>query len=907
MTTRNLDRLFQPRSVALIGASDRQGSVGAVLARNLSSGGFAGSVTMINPHHDTVAGKPCFRDVAALPEAPDLAVIATPPSTVPDLIEAFGARGTRAAVVITAGFSESGQSSGHVLQRGMLNAAQPHLLRIVGPNCLGVLVPGMGLNASFAHIQPLSGHLAFIAQSGAVITSVLDWATPRGIGFSHLVALGDMADVDFGDMLDYLVQDEATRAVLLYVEMITSPRKFMSAARAAARLKPVIVVKAGRHEEGARAAASHTGALAGADLVYDAAFRRAGMLRVHELADLFAAAETLSHGTPIDGDRLAIITNGGGMGVLATDQLIDEGGRLAELAPSTLARLNKILPPTWSHANPVDIIGDADGARYAAGMEVVLDDPGTDAILVLNCPTAVSSSSEAASAIVSRAAARRGRAVLTSWAGEFAAAEARRILTSHGLPTYETPEAAVRAFMQIVTYRRNQRALLEVPSAQGAEFAPDRATVRSLIDATMAKGQDWMSLPAALKCLSAYGIPVVSTRVAKPGDSVSALAATLKPPFALKILSPDILHKSDVGGVVLDLATPEAAGEAAIALLARVTESHPKAWIDGIAVQSMIRKPHGHELLLGLVEDRQFGPVVLFGQGGIATEVVADRAIALPPLNSLLARDLVSRTRIQRLLQGYRGRPAADLEAVASTIVQTSRLAVDHPEVVELDINPLVADERGVVALDARIRVAKPAASGNSRLAIRPYPRELETTAPLRDGGTAMVRPIRPEDAAALRLMFDSSAPGDLYFRPLQTLRELPQHLAARLTQIDYDREMAFGVFLPRLAGQGNSEHSGESTMVGIVHLMMTPDHEKAEFAVNVRSDMKGKGLGYFMMRHIIAYAEKEGVREVYGHVQRDNASMLTMSRELGFEAARERDAGTLIRVFRMLTGAAAG
>lgn len=899
MTTRNLDRLFQPRSVALIGASSRQGSVGAVLARNLAGNDFAGRVMMVNPHHSSIAGMPCFSDIAALPATPDLAVIAVPPSKVPDLIAALGARGGRAAVVITAGFAETGECVGHALQQSMLDASKPHLLRIVGPNCLGILNPRIGLNASFAHLQPRRGHLAFIAQSGAVITSVLDWATPRGIGFSHLISLGDMADVDFGDMLDYLVQDEDTQAILLYVEMITSPRKFMSAARAAARLKPVIVVKAGRHEESARAAASHTGALAGADLVYDAAFRRAGMLRVHELSDLFAAAETLSHGTRVQGDRLAIVTNGGGMGVLATDRLVDEGGKLADLAPATLAKLDEVLPATWSHGNPVDIIGDADGPRYGAALDVVLDDPTADAVLVLNCPTAVASSSEAARAVVAAAAHRPDRPVLTSWVGEVAVAEARGILTSHGLPTYETPETAVGAFMQLATYRCNQRALLEVPSSDGSASPPDRAGVRAVIEATLVKGHQWLSLPDALACLRAYGIAVVPTLVARDPQAVSALAATLEPPFALKILSPDIIHKSDVGGVVLDLPSPQAAQEAARTLITRIAAKQPEARIDGIAVQSMIRKPHGHELLLGLAVDRQFGPVVMFGQGGTAAEVIADRAVALPPLNRVLAADLMSRTRVYRLLQGYRDRRAVDMDAIASAIVQISSLAIDHPEIVELDINPLFVDDTGMVALDARIRIAKPSAPGDARLAIRPYPRELETKAALRDGRMAFVRPIRPEDASALRQMFDGITPGDLYFRFLHALRELTPELAARLTQIDYDREMAFAVFLPAVPAVTPAGAGVE--MVGIVHLVMTPDRDSAEIAVIVRSDMKGKGLGYFMMRHMVSYAEAQGVQELYGHVRGDNVMMLTMSRELGFEVSTVPGDGGLLRITRKL------
>ncbi len=906
MTTRNLDRLFRPRSVALIGASPREGSVGAVLAHNLIGGGFAGRVTMINARHKTIEGLPCFADLAALPEAPDLAVIATPPHTVPGIVADLAARGGRAAVVITAGFSETGQSGGHALQRAMLDAAKPHLLRIVGPNCLGILNPQIGLNASFAHLQPRRGSLAFIAQSGAVITSVLDWATPRGVGFSHLVSLGDMADVDFGDMLDFLVQDAETRAILLYVEMVTSPRKFMSAARAAARNKPVIVVKAGRHAEGARAAASHTGALAGADLVYDAAFRRAGMLRVYELAELFAAVETLAHETSVQGDRLAIITNGGGMGVLATDRLIDEGGRLADLAPQTIARLDRVLPPTWSRGNPVDIIGDADGARYSGALDAVLDDPGVDGVLVLNCPTAVASSSDAARAVVAKVRGRHDHAVLTSWVGESAVAEARGILTTNGLPTYDTPESAVRAFMYLATYRRNQRALLEAPSSHAEAFRPDRESVRALVGAALAAGRKWLSLPTALAALTAYGIPVVPTRVAPTADVAGAQAATLEPPFALKILSPDVIHKSDVGGVVLDLATPQAVREAALAMAARIAAANPKARVEGFAVQSMIRRSHGHELLLGLAEDRQFGPVVVFGQGGTAAEVVADRAVALPPLNHALALDLMSRTRIHRLLQGYRDHPAAAMDAISAALVQLSQLAIDHSEIAEIDINPLLADESGVIALDARIRVASSARSGDSRLAIRPYPRELETAIALRDGQCAIVRPIRPEDAAALRDMFDRSSQNDLYFRFFQALRALPEELTARLTQIDYDREMAFAVFLPPSGAESRLQAPTAGEMVGIVHLVMTPDRDSAEFAVIVRSDMKGKGLGYFLMGHVIDYAAQQAVKEIYGHVRRDNAAMLTMSREFGFEAATEGEDRDLVRVSRKLNDPAA-
>jgi len=896
MSIRNLDRLLRPRAVALIGASPRPRSVGNVVARNLKQGGFTGRIMLVNPRHDSIDGEPCFPTIAALPEVPDLGVVAAPQQAVPGIVADLAARGSRAAVVITAGFGEDKGTAGKALQQAMLDAARPHLLRIVGPNCLGIINTRIGLNASFAHMAPQAGSLAFVAQSGAVIASMIDWATPRGIGFSHLLSLGDMADVDFGDMLDYLVQDAETRSILLYVEMITHPRKFMSAARAAARVKPVIVVKAGRHAEGARAAASHTGALAGADMVYDAAFRRAGMLRVFETAELFAAAETLALAPRISGDRLAILTNGGGMGVMATDRLIDEGGRLAELSAATMAALDAVLPATWSHGNPIDIIGDADGPRYAAALTAVMAAPEVDAVLVLNCPTAVASSSEAADAVAGVAGNRPQPAVLTSWVGSAAAAEARTILSAHRMPTYDTPEEATRAFMHMVRYRANQRALMECPPSAVAD-PPRREDVGRLIEETLRSGGEWLPLPAVLDVLAAYGVPTVATRVARTAAEAAAAAADLAPPYALKILSPDIQHKSDVGGVALDLARPADVGAATVHMLENIARRHPAARLDGVMVQSMVRRPRAHELLLGIADDRQFGPVILFGHGGTATEVIADRAVALPPLNAVLARDLMRRTKVYRLLQGYRDRPAADLDAIAAALGGLARLAADHPAIVELDINPLLTDETGVLALDGRIRVSREAANGPSRMAIRPYPSELEGTVTLRSGHRIAIRPVRPEDAADLGGMFARCRPEDLYLRFFSGLRQVPDAMAARLSQIDYEREMALVAFAADPAAPGLGPG-----MLGIVHLIASPDLDSAEFAVIVRSDVKGQGLGYCLMNNIIRYAEQRGVQAIYGHVLRVNEAMTRMSHELGFVTAESED-GDLIRVQRPVTG----
>ncbi|MBX3506200.1 MAG: bifunctional acetate--CoA ligase family protein/GNAT family N-acetyltransferase [Parvibaculum sp.] len=875
MSIRNLDRMYGPRSVALIGASGRQGAVGHVLLANLLGAGLPGPVWAVNPKGGEILGQTVFPDIASLPEAPELAVIATPPQTVPGLIDELGRRGTRAAVVITAGFGELGEE-GRKLQAQMLEAAKPHLLRIAGPNCLGIMAPGKGLNASFGHVQPGEGHVAFVSQSGAVVTAVLDWAVSRNIGFSCVASLGGMSDVDFGDMLDYLAADPQTKSILLYIESIRDARKFMSAGRQAARLKPVIVIKAGRHEAGARAAASHTGALAGSDAVYQAAFRRAGMLREFGIEDLFDAVETLSTRSerrPILGERLGILTNGGGVGVLATDFLVDEGGRLAEVSEDTIAVLDKVLPRTWSRANPVDIIGDADAARYTHGMEALLQDRNTDALLVMNCPTAVVNNLSAAHAVI-EAAEKSSKPVFTNWLGDKGARDARAAFQQHGIPTYETPTGAIRAFMLHVRHNRNQRLLLEIPEASGPDRAGhDRATARGLIEKALREEREWLSEAEAKSLLAAYGIPVVETRVASSGAEAARIADELGYPVALKILSPDITHKSDVGGVALGLDSAEAVSEAASRMVSRVCRFHPGAEIEGFTVQQMVRKPDAYELILGIVDDATFGPVILFGQGGTAVEVVRDKAMALPPLNRVLAEDLISRTRVSRLLEGYRGHAPADRDAIAMALMALGDLAADHPEVAELDINPLWADAEGIVALDARVRILPAKSKGTARFAIRPYPVSLEGELQDREGRAYPLRPIRPEDAPLTDELLEHTDPEDVRLRFLSPLRKLPRQLAARLTQIDYDREMAFVVF--------TDETRKEFAAVG--RLSEDPNRERAEFAIIVRSDLHGHGLGYALMKKLIDYGKSRGVGEIFGHVLRENRSMLNLCDDLGF------------------------
>jgi len=902
MTTRNLEQLFQPKSVALIGASRRAGSVGQVVARNLFHAGFAGPGMPVNPRETAVEGVLAYRTVAELPVTPDLAVICTPPDTVAPLVAELGARGTRACVVITAGFGEGSDLAGQQRRQAGLDAARPHTLRVIGPNCVGVMAPHACLNASFSHIGALPGDLAFVTQSGAMVTTMLDWATARGIGFSHVVSMGDMADVDFGDMLDYLAVDQRTRAVLLYVEAVTDARKFMSAARACARAKPVIVIKGGRAAEGAKAASSHTGALAGADEVYDAAFKRCGALRVVTLEELFDAAQTLATaGSTMRtaGDRLAIVTNGGGLGGLATDALIERRGRLAALSPETMAALDAVLPATWSKGNPVDVIGDAPGSRYRGALLPLLADPGVDALLIMNCPVAVADQTEVARTVIETVApggSRPKRPIFTAWLGESAPREARALFARARLPTYDTPERAVRGFMHLVSYRRGQQLLMETPPSVPEGDEPDTARVRALFETVRAAGRDILTEPEAKSLLKAYRIPTVATRVAATAEEAVKAADEIGWPVALKILSPDITHKSDVGGVKLDLRNAAALLEAAEGILARVREAKPDARIEGFSVQAMARRPRARELIVGLAEDRQFGPILLFGEGGTAVEVIKDKAIGLPPLNAMLAKAMMSETRIWRLLQGYRDEPPADLDAIARVLVRLSQLAADFAEVAEVDINPLLADGSGVIALDARVRLKPEAAIDRSRkptyrLAIRPYPKDLEQWGELRDGTRIRMRPIRPEDEPALRETYRHLTPEDVRMRFFAHMNQLSHEAAARLTQIDYDREMALVALDP----------DDPEQILGAVRIAADPDGRRAEYAVAIRSYLKGRGLGYLLMSRILDHARSRGIEEVWGDVLAENHPMLDMAAALGFERHAEPDDPSVCRVVKRL------
>ena len=895
MSVRNLGTLLRPRSVAVFGASNTPRSVGAVVMRNLLRAGFEGPVMPVNPRHQAVAGVLAYPDVKSLPLVPDLAVLCTPPGAVPGIVGALAEAGTRAAVVLTAGLGQVRDERGRSLQDALDEAMGRRGFRVLGPNCLGLLVPGIGLNASFAHVDALPGPLAFVSQSGAVCTAALDWARQTQVGFSCFASLGEAADVDVADLLDWFGADPGTRAILLYLESIASrqrgphnaARKFLSAARAAARNKPVLVLKAGRHAEGARAALSHTGALAGADDVFDAALRRAGVLRVDRIDELFDAAETLGRAPRLRGNRMAIVSNGGGLAVMATDTLVGRGGQLAALAPDTIERLDGVLPPTWSRANPVDLIGDAPGERYEKALAIVLEDPGVDVVLVLHAPTAIASGEDAARAVarvIGGLGAHRALkpAVVTSWIGRAGAEPARRILRDAGIASFDTPDQAISACAHLLAFRRNQELLTETPPSLPAEFAPRVEEARAVVERALAAGRELLSEVEAKAVLAAYGLPVVETRVARDADEAVRIAGQLGFPVALKLLSPDVTHKSDVGGVALDLDAPQDVARAARQMADRLAGHRPDARLEGYTVQPMVRRPVALELIAGIASDPIFGPVVLFGQGGTAVEVIADRAVGLPPLNLALARDLVARTRVARLLAGWRDRAAADLDAVALALVQVAQIAVDLAEVVELDVNPLLADARGVVALDARIRVRAVAEGAAERLAIRPYPRELEETVTLADGERVLLRPIRPEDEPGHQAFHGRLQPEDIRFRFFNLVREIPHSQMARFTQIDYDREMAFVA----LSAAGDT--------LGVVRAIADPDNERAEFAIIVRSDQKGRGLGHALLEKMVRYCRGRGTREIVGQVLPDNRPMLELAQALGFESRFLPDEGAV-------------
>ena len=884
-----LQPLLAPRSVALVGASERPGSLGSLVWRNLAAGGVHGALLAVNPKHRTVFGEKAYPSLRDLPAPVELAVVATPARTVLRVLEDAGAAGVGAAVVLTSGFGETGEA-GRALQADLLAIARKGHVRVLGPNCLGLMRTDAGLNATFARTPARPGRLAIVSQSGAVCTAILDWAYHALVGFSSVVSLGAAVDVDFGEVLDFLVADQATDAILMYIEGVHDARRFMSALRAAARVKPVVALKVGRYASGSRAASSHTGALVGSDAVYAAALRRGGSVRVKTYTQLFAAARILSAGRPAPGERLAILTNGGGPGVMAADSAAENGVPLAQLSPQTVEALNRLLPKQWSRGNPIDLIGDAPAERFGDASAVVLADPGVDALLAMYSPVAVTDPGAAARA-VGEAARGSSKPVLGAWLGDIGATESRDLLGSHGIPNFYTPENAVEAFAVVCAYRRNRAQLMEVPAALGDPDetpAPDLAAALRIREAALAQRRTLLGEHESKALLQAFGLPVPASSVARDREAAVAAARAIGFPVVIKIHSPDITHKSDVGGVRLGLQNPEMVASAFDDMLRHVRALRPGARIEGVTVQPMLRHPHAREVLVGVSSDAVFGPVISFGAGGVAVEAVRDTAVALPPLNAALARELMGRTRVYRLLEAYRDVPAADLKALCRVIEAVSRMAAELPWIREMDLNPVIAHPGGAVIADARVELdpaRAPRADPHYRhMAIHPYPVELEHEVALRDGRRVRVRPIRPEDAERERRFFDSLSQRSRYQRFMQYLRELPPAMLARFTQIDYDRELALVAL-----------HQGEFIAVG--RYVPNPDGRSAEFALVVGDAWQGKGLGRLLLERLVAAARDAGYEALYGHILEANRDMLDLARRLGFvEHSRSGDAVTVKR-----------
>lgn len=893
MSTYRLNSLLAPSSVALVGASTRSGSVGRAIIKNICASRFERPVGVVNSHYREIEGISTVERLAELPFVPELVVVTTPAATVPEIVSEAGRIGAAGAIIISAGLGHGAGSLAEAAER----AARAHHMRLIGPNCLGVLMPTIGLNASFAAHMPRAGHLALISQSGAIATGMVDWAARRNVGFSGIVSVGDQLDVDIADLLDFFALNTETTAILMYIEAIKDARKFMSAARAAARVKPVVVVKSGRMAQGAKAAATHTGALAGSDAVYDAAFRRAGILRVFDLRELFDCAETLSRVKFAFGKRLAILTNGGGVGVLAVDRLVELGGIPATLSPVVKRQLDAVLPTTWSGSNPVDIIGDADPARYVAALEILLADDDSDAVLVMNVQTAIADSGAIATAVTRVVDAdRRKHAVpakpmLAVWVG--ADENISKTFIDAGIPDYSTEGDAVRGFMHLVHRSEVVESLTALPPGLTHEFVPDILAARRIVDSAIAQGRRWLDPIEVMGVLDAYGIASMPTQVAANADEAAAHAQVFFAQGAtvvLKVLSRDISHKSDVGGVVLNLTNVDSVRAAASSILANAKAKLPDARIDGFMVQPMVLRPKARELILGIASDPTFGSVIVFGHGGTAVEVINDKALALPPLDLKLARDLVERTRVSRLLRAYRDVPAVKQDEIPATLVKLAQLAADIPEIRELDLNPLLADETGVLTVDARIAVGPPlrkfVGPGNANFAVRPYPSQWLRHFVLKDNWRIMVRPIRPDDEPLLYDFLRHIIKEDLRFRFFAATKPLNHEFIARLTQLDYARAMAFVAF---------DEATHE--MVGVVRIHSDSIYETGEYAILVRSDLKGRGLGWMLMQLIIEYARSEGLKYIDGDVLAENTVMLAMCQDLGFEITNDPGQHDVCRV----------
>ncbi len=883
MSQHHLKPLFAPKSVAVFGASDRIDAVGQIVFQNMLQSGYQGALYPINPTHAEIQGCRAYSSISQIAEPVELAVIATPPQSVPDIIEECGKHNVRAAVIITAGFGESGEE-GKALERAVLENAKRYGIRLIGPNCLGVMRPDIGLNATFNKGGAITGNLAFVSQSGALCTAILDWAQSNDVGFSSVISMGSSVDVDFGEILDYLISDVKTQSILLYIEGIHDARGFMSAIRAAARIKPVILVKVGRHAAGSKAAMSHTASLVGSDDAFEAAVRRAGVVRVKSITQLFSAAKALSCGFHPTGNRLAIVTNGGGPGVMATDCAADLGLVMATLSDATIEKLNQVLPPTWSHGNPVDIIGDAQADRYRSAVQACLEDINVDGVLTILTPQAMTKPLEAAKAVI-ELSNQYSKPLLTSWMGGEQVTESRAAFKLAKKPTFRTPEPAVEVFSFLSAYHKNQKLLMQMPGPLSHHLEPDVEGARMIIEGALQERRKVLSEMESKALLSAFHIPVAQTMVAHSPNEALLIAQQMGFPVAMKVNSPNITHKSDAGGVLLNLANAQAVRSAYHEIIDNVKLNRPDAIMDGISIQPMIMKPNGRELMVGVTNDPVFGPIITFGAGGTTVEIMGDRSVTLPPLNSFLVKDLIQGTHVSKMLGAFRHMPPADMDALESVLLRVSEMVCELPMLMEMDINPLMLDEHGALAADARVVVEfrQPSADRYAHMAIYPYPTHLVTNWQLADGTEVAIRPIRPEDAVLTQEFVHNLSEESRYARFMNSVQELSESMLVRFTQIDYSREMALLAV---------TDEQDKEVELGVARFAINPDAESCEFALVVADSMHGKGLGSKLMIALMDAARSKGLKSMEGEVLKDNASMLKLMRRLGFsvETSTEDD-----------------
>lgn len=877
LTRHYLAPLFEPSSVAVIGASDREKSVGNVIFKNILQSTYRGQVYAINPKHETIQGQTAYKSVDRIGGRIDLAIIATQPRTVARVMEQCGRSGVKQAIVIASGFSETGVA-GSVLERKVMEIARTYNVRILGPNCLGIMRPSIGLNATFSRVNARAGSLALVAQSGAMCSAVLDWAENVDIGFSSVISLGMNIDVDFGEILDYLIYDEKTRYILMYVEGIRDARRFMSALRSAARIKPIILLKAGRHELGAQAAVAHSGIAAVADAVFDAALRRTGAVRVQNIGQLFTAAKALASRFHPDGDRLAIVTNGGGPGAIAADRAGDLGIPLARLTQETRNALNKVLPPDCSSINPVDIGGDATPQTYREAILAVAADPNVDSILVMLSPQAMTEPEEVAQAIIDLAEEIR-LSISCCWMGGRQVAQSREILEKAGIPVFHTPDAVIELFDTISRYFRNQQLLLETPGpSHPASPRGGDSDGRTMVEALLGARRKVLSGMESKALLRAYNVPVAQTMIAHNATEALFVAQQIGFPVAMKVDASDLLRKSEAGGVRLNIGNAQSVWSAYHDIINTVQQRHPEVRIDGVSIEPYLSKPYGRELMVGVFRDPLFGPMIAFGAGGFDVELFSKRSLALPPLNRFLARDLIDSNSASRILQPFHDLPSANRDGLEKILMAISEMVCDLPWIKELDLNPVIVDDQGAIVADARIVIDHTLGGGIDRyahMAIHPYPQHLIQKWQMSDGNTVTIRPVRPEDAQLEREFVKGMSEESRYFRFMEAIGELPPALVVRLTQIDYDREMALIATI--------ADDSKREVQIGSARYVLSPDGESVEFAIAVADDWQKCGLGRRLISALIDCARSKGYRAMVGDIMSSNQKMLRLLQRLGF------------------------